>query len=65
MRLMESQHPNPGSPPATERVTICWIIAATLVAIFGSPWVAAVMCVVGVGGPAAALALAKRTALHR
>lgn len=63
MRLMESQPTISPPPPVSERVTICWIVAATLVAICGYPWVAIVMCLVGVGGPAAALVLATKIGL--
>ncbi len=48
----------------TNQVMICWIVAITLVAIFGAPWVAGLMCLVAVGGRAAATALARKLRLY-
>ena len=48
----------------TDQVMICWIVAIALVAIFGVPWVAGLMCLVAVGGRPAATALARKLRLH-
>lgn len=60
---MESQHLKPLEPTATERVTICWIIAIAAVAIFGPSWVSVLMFGVVIGGPSAAHALARKLGL--
>ena len=60
---MEPQHPKPLDPAATERVTICWIIAIAAVAIFGPEWVSVLMFGVVIGGPSAARALARKLGL--
>jgi hypothetical protein len=39
------------------------IVGAVITAIFGSPWVAGIIAIVGVGGPAAAMVCAQRMQL--
>jgi hypothetical protein len=60
---MESPHPKPLEPPATERVTICWIVAIVTVAIFGPAWFAVLIFAVLIGGPSASRALTRKLGL--
>ena len=45
---------------ARTAVGIFWIAGISTVGVFGSPWVAVIMCIVAVGGPHAARTIAKR-----
>lgn len=49
----------------TFTVSTLAIICASILGYFGSPWVAGVIAIVGVGGPSAALAVAERIAKPR
>ena len=60
---MESQHHKLLEPPSGNLVMICWIVAITLVAIFGPQWFAVLMFGVVIGGPSAAHALARKLGL--
>ncbi len=48
-----------------EMLLLAWIVGICVVGIYGSMWVAIVMCIVAVGGPPAARILANKMKIVR